>query len=527
MIAPFRNEPLTDFCDPVQADRMRAALAQVASALGREYPAILDGRPVTTKAKIRSTNPAVPAQCVGVAQALGVADARRAVTAAATAFGDETGSGGWRHVPWTDRAAYVLQAAEVLRRRKHELAAWMVYEVGKNWAEADADVAEAIDFCAFYGREALRYGAPQSVTSVAGERNQLLYIPLGVGVILPPWNFPLAILVGMTTAAIVCGNTVVLKPSSEAPVIAAKFMEVMAEVGLPPGVINCVTGSGGTIGDTLVDHPFTRFVSFTGSKETGLRIIARAARVQPGQKWIKRVVAEMGGKDAIVIDDETDLGIAVEGVVQAAYGYQGQKCSACSRAIVVDAIYELFVQQLKARVERVRVGPATEPGTDMGPVVSERQFQTVLHYIAIGKTEGRLIVGGRATSHVSHVTSHGFFIEPTVFIDVPAKARIAQEEIFGPVLAVIKAKNFDDAIAIANDTEYGLTGAVYSNNPEKLAHAKAAFHVGNLYLNRKCTGALVGGHPFGGFNMSGTDSKAGGPDYLFHFVQAKTVAERA
>jgi 1-pyrroline-5-carboxylate dehydrogenase len=419
-----------------------------------------------------------------------------------------------------ERAEYLFAAAEVIRRRRCEFSAWMVYEVGKSWPEADGDTAEAIDFLEFYGREMIRYAGHQPLTPYPGEKNELVYIPLGVGVVIPPWNFPLAIMVGMTSAAFVTGNTVVLKPSSESPTIAAKFVEVLEEIGLPRGVVNLLPGPGGKVGQALIEHPKTRFIAFTGSKDVGLGINASAAKPQPGQIWIKRVIAEMGGKDSIVVAEDADVDAAAQGVVASAFGYQGQKCSACSRAIVVDKVYDQFVEKLEARVKALKVGPPDDPSNFMGPVVSERAKKTIMDYIETGKKEGRLIAGGDAAP------GEGHFIAPTVIADVAPDAVISQEEIFGPVLAVIRARDFDDALSIANNTIYGLTGAVYSRSREKLDAARKSFHVGNLYLNRKCTGALVGVHPFGGFNMSGTDSKAGGRDYLLLFLQAKSIAEK-
>jgi 1-pyrroline-5-carboxylate dehydrogenase len=359
------------------------------------------------------------------------------------------------------------------------------------------------------------------VGKVPGEDTRLVYLPLGVGVVVPPWNFPLAIMVGMTTAAFVTGNTVILKPSSDSPIIAAEFVALMSSLSLPPGVLNFLPGSGGEVGDALVGHPLTRFVAFTGSKEVGLHINALAAQPQKGQRWIKRVVVEMGGKDAIVVDREADLDAAVSGVVTSAFGFQGQKCSACSRVIVDGAIYDAFLDKLKPRVEGLRVGPATDQKSQMGPVVSSSAYRSIQDYMKVGREEGRLLTGGGATEDES-----GYYLKPTVFADIAPNARLAQEEIFGPVLAVIKAKDLDDALQIANNTEYGLTGAFYSRNREKIEKAKQQFFVGNLYINRKCTGALVGGHPFGGFNMSGTDSKAGGRDYLLLFLQAQSIAEK-
>jgi len=409
-----------------------------------------------------------------------------------------------------------------MRERRHHFSAWMTLEVGKSWPEADADTAEAIDFLEFYAREMLRYAQPQPLHQLPGEKDTMTYLPLGVGAVIPPWNFPLAICVGMASAAIVTGNTVVLKPASDTPGIAWQFAALMEEVGLPPGVLNFLTGDGAVVGDAIVRHPKTRFVSFTGSKDVGVRINRLAAEVQPGQKWLKRVVAEMSGKDAIIVDDEADLDAAALGVAQSAFGFQGQKCSACSRAIVVDSVHDAFVPRLLAAIQKiVKPGDPAEAGVTLGPVASERAMQTILRYIEVGKSEGKTLLGGGRIAG-----RDGWFVEPTVFDDVAPTAKIAQEEIFGPVLAITRAQNFEHALEIANGTEFGLTGAVYTQNAGKLQRAKDEFFVGNLYLNRKCTGAIVGCHPFGGFNMSGTDSKAGGRDYLLLFLQAKSVAEK-
>jgi 1-pyrroline-5-carboxylate dehydrogenase len=415
----------------------------------------------------------------------------------------------------------LLHAAQIIRGRKLEFCAWLTYEVGKNWAEAAADVGEAIDFLEFYAREALRLARATTPIQYPGERNELLYLPLGAGAVISPWNFPLAIMAGMTSAAIVTGNTVVLKPSSDSPTVAARFFDVLEEAGMPPGVVNFCPGSGASFGNAIVEHPKTRFIAFTGSKEVGLDIHARAAQAKAGQIWIKRTVLEMGGKDSIVVSADCDVDDAVSGVVASAFGFSGQKCSACSRAIVEDSIYEAFLERLQERVRALRTGDPLE-NPDVGPVVSASARETILSYIEIGKGEGRLLAGGHAIAG----PEGGYYLEPTVFADVSPRARIAQEEIFGPVLAVIRATNYDHALEIANNTEYGLTGSVYSHDRQKLDHARRNFHVGNLYFNRKCTGAMVGAHPFGGFNMSGTDSKAGGPDYLYLFTQAKSVAEK-
>lgn len=512
---PFKNEPATDFTNPENARRMREALAKVRAELGREYDMVIGNQLIKTTEKIKSLNPARPSEVVGVFQSAGREHVEPAIQAAAKAF--ET----WKRTTVEERAALVHTIACILRERKLEFSAWMVYEVGKNWAEADADIAETIDFAEFYCREALRLAKSETPVQLPGERDTLIYIPLGVAAVIPPWNFPCAIMAGMTMAAIVCGNTVVLKPSHDSPAIAAKFFEVLQEAGMPDGVVNFCPGSGSSFGAGLVEHPQTRFVAFTGSKEVGLDINQRAATHRPGQKWIKRTILEMGGKDSIIVDADANLDAAVEGVAVSAFGFQGQKCSACSRAIIDEKIYDVFLERLKDRVSKIAVGDPTE-NKAMGPVINEKAMQNILNYIEVGKKEGRVIHGGgRATE-----AGEGYYIQPTVIADIPPDARLSQEEIFGPVLSVIKARNFDDALNIANNTEFGLTGAVYSSSRDKLERARTDFHAGNLYLNRKCTGAMVGGHPFGGFNMSGTDSKAGGPDYLLLFTQAKSVAEK-
>src|SRR5882762_4976555 len=510
MSTEFRNEPLTDFSKEENTQAMRAALEKVKGELGREYPLVIGGERITTSSKLDSINPANRTQLVGRFQKATKELANQAVESAYQAFQS------WKNTNAQERADLLFRVAAILRERKHELSAWMIYEVAKTWGEADGDTAEAIDFCEFYARELLRYAGDQPLVKLTGEDNHLNYIPLGVGAVIPPCNFPLAIMAGMTSAAFVTGNTVVLKPSSDAPTIAYKFFEILEAAGLPAGVVNFMTGSGAEVGDVIVDHPKTRFIAFTGSREIGLRINERAAKVQDGQIWIKRVVAEMGGKDAIIVADDANLDDAAMGIVQSAFGFQGEKCSACSRAIIDAKVYEPLLEKIVERTERIKVGEPTDPATTMSAVINEKAFQTINGYIEKGKAEGgRLLTGGGSDGE------QGFFIEPTVIADVKPGDTIEQQEIFGPVLAVIKATDFDDALRIANDTEFGLTGAVYTNDEEKLERARREFHVGNLYFNRKCTGALVGVHPFGGFNMSGTDSKAGGHDYLLLFMQAK------
>ncbi len=514
-VSEFRNEPFTDFSRSEEQQAFAFALAQVDTELGREYPLIIGGERVATPDHIASLDPADPSIVVGYAGKATADLGGRALQAALGAFP------AWSRTPGQVRARILFKAAAILRRRRHEFSAWMVREVGKTWPEADADTAEAIDFLEFYGREMTRLAGPQILTRLAGEDNELEYIPLGTGVIIPPWNFPLAIMVGMTAAAMVAGNTVIVKPASATPVICAKFFEVLAAAGLPPGVANFLPGPGGEVGDFLVDHPSTRFISFTGSKEVGIRIFERAARVQPGQIWLKRVIAEMGGKDAIVVDADADLEDAATAITNSAFGYGGQKCSACSRAIVHREAYGKVLERVTAKTARLRVGPPREPAVSMGPVADKGAYAKVMQYIDIGRSEGRLVHGGGRPADLP-----GYFIEPTIFADVHPGARISQEEIFGPVLAFTVADSFRDAIRMANATEFGLTGAVFSRNRENIEYARAHYHVGNLYINRKCTGALVGAHPFGGFHMSGTDSKAGGRDYLLLLSQAKVVSEK-
>jgi 1-pyrroline-5-carboxylate dehydrogenase len=512
---PFVNEPLTDFSRPENARQMRAAIEKVRGQLGREYDLIIGGKRVQTKDKIKSLNPAKPSQVVGVHQKAGKEHVEPAMQAALEAFAS------WSRTSVEERAALIFSVGDLLRERKFEFCAWLVFEVSKNWAEADADIAETIDFCEYYSREALRLAKAELPVQMPGERDTLLYIPLGVGAVIPPWNFPCAIMAGMTLASIVSGNTVILKPSSDSPTIAAKFVELLEECGMPEGVVNFCPGAGASFGNSVVGHPKTRYIAFTGSREVGLDINKSAATQAPGQIWIKRTILEMGGKDAIIVDADADVDSAVEGVAQAAFGFQGQKCSACSRAIVDERIYDIFLQKLKARVEKITVGDPAE-NANMGAVINEGSMKSILDYIEVGKKDGRLITGGGRAANAGE----GYFLQPTVIADIPARSRLEQEEVFGPLLAVIKSKNYDQALEIANDTEFGLTGGVYTQSRDKIERAIREFHVGNLYINRKCTGATVAAHPFGGFNMSGTDSKSGGPDYLYLFTQGKAVGEK-
>jgi len=513
----FKNEPFTDFSKPENAAAMRAAIEKVRSELGREYPIIINGEKISLHSKFTSINPSKTSEIVGV---FSEGDTNtdlvdQAISAATNAFKT------WRNVDAAVRADYLFKIADLIRARKHEFSAWMVFEVSKTWAEADGDTAEAIDFCEFYGREMLRWSQEQPITHFPGEHNRFEYIPLGVGAVIPPWNFPLAIMAGMTLAAVVAGNTVVLKPSSDSPTIAAKFMEIVEQAGIPAGVINFISGSAAT-GEAMVTSPKTRFISFTGSKGVGLHINEEAAKTRDGQIWIKRVVAEMGGKDAIVVaDDAADLDAVASGVVAAAFGFQGQKCSACSRLIVDEKIHGELMQKIVALTNNLKIGQPTEGETNVSAVINKRSFDNTIGYIKKGVDEGGTILTGGTGDDAT-----GFYVEPTIIDNVEPGATLEQEEVFAPVLAVIKARDFDHALEIANDTEFGLTGALYSASEERLERARREFHVGNLYLNRKCTGALVGVHPFGGFNMSGTDSKAGGREYLLQFMQGKSIATK-
>ena len=527
----FKNEPFTDFSLPEHRYAMEQALVKVRAMLGQTYPLVINGRPVKTRRTLASVNPSKSSEIVGRASDANAAQAGQALEAAARAF--EL----WKRVSQDERAQALRRMATALRQRKFEFCAWLIFEVGKNWAEADADVGEAIDFLNYYAERSLT--TPAILTPLPSELNTYHYRPLGPVVVIPPWNFPLAILVGMTSAAIATGNTVVLKPSSQSPVIAAKFTELAQDAGLPPGVLNLITGSGATIGDSLVREPRTRMIAFTGSRSVGLHINALAAQTPPKQRWIKRVIAEMGGKNAIIVDASADLEQAAQGVLASAFGYQGQKCSACSRLFVHQSVYSSFVEKLMQKVRAIRQGPAEIRDNFMGPVISQSAMKGILKYAALGKKEGRQLspspqpsphgrgnVLKNSLSLGERVQGEGFFIPPTIFDHLPRRSRLWQEEIFGPILAVASVKDFEEGLQRANDTVYGLTGAIYSDDPANVKLARESFFCGNLYINRKCTGAMVGGHPFGGFDMSGTDSKAGGPDYLQLFWQAQCISQK-
>jgi 1-pyrroline-5-carboxylate dehydrogenase len=514
MFTPFLNEPLSDFSDPERAAAYRLALAEVRQSLGSHKSLIIGGREVDTGGRIISLNPAKPAEVIGSVAAAGPTQIDAAFEAAWKAFPD------WAARPAAERAAVTIKLASELRRRKLTLAAWETLEASKNWPEAEADVAEAIDFCEYYARQALELARPVPTNPWPGEINQSWLQPLGAGVIVSPWNFPLAILVGMTIGPVAAGNTVVLKPSSSTPIIAAVFMEAVAAAGLPPGVINFLPASGGDMGDYLVDHHRCRFINFTGSKEVGLRIGSRATQIQPGQLWLKRVFLEMGGKDAIVVDETADLEAATAAVVQSAFGFQGQKCSAASRIIVISDVYAACLEKLVAATKVLQVGPAEE-NYPVAAVISEGQQRKILAEIESGKARAKLLAGGHAVDK-----DGGYYIEPTIFAEVPGDSRLGQYEIFGPVLAVIPARDFDEAVGLFNGTEYGLTGGLFSRSRERIERARRDFEVGNLYINRGITGARVGVQPFGGFKMSGSNAKAGGPDYVRLFMEMKTVSEK-
>lgn len=513
MIKEYSHEPFTDFSIEKNYQEMEQALEHIKSYLGKKHSLFINGKNVETDEEITSINPANKEEVVGYVSKASKEHAEDAMKAAHHAFES------WRLWDAEARAELLFRAAAITRRRKKELTALLIKEGGKPWKEADADIAEGIDFMEYYGREMIRLKDGAPVKSRDGEKNKYIYTSMGVTVVIPPWNFAFAIMVGTTVAPIVTGNTVVLKPASNTPVIARAFIDILQEAGIPKGVVNFCPGSGSEVGDYLVDHPLTHLISFTGSREVGTRIYNRASQVREGQKWLKRSIIEMGGKDTVVVDKSADIEAAAKEIFVSAFGFSGQKCSAGSRAVIHEDVYDSVVERVVKIAETKKVGDPVDRKTYMGPVIDQSSFDKITDYIEIGKEEGRLVYGGKSDD------SKGFFINPTIFADVDPKARIMQEEIFGPVLAFSKGRDFKELVEIANNTEYGLTGAVFSNNREHLEYAKGHFHVGNLYFNRNCTGAIVGYHPFGGFNMSGTDSKAGGPDYLPLHMLPKTISE--
>ena len=513
---PFANEPLTDFSKASTKKAFRAALEKIAEQVDKTYPLVIGGEPVESGRTFTSVNPAQPTQVLGTFAKAGRKEAKLAVEAAAKAFPS------WGRLPARTRARYLFEAAAKMRARKHEFSAAMVLEGGKSWVEADGDTAEAIDFLDFYAREAIRLAGNRECTQIPEEIAELFYIPLGVGAIIPPWNFPNAILIGMTAAAVVAGNTVVLKPASDTPLVGQMVFDLFDQLGLPPGVINFLPGPGAAAGDALVTHPQVRFISFTGSKDVGLGIVEKAGQRIEGQRWIKRVMAEMGGKDTMIIADDADLDKAAAAVAASAFGYQGQKCSACSRCIVMSEVYEPFVERLLAKTQALVVGDPSHPKTYMGPMINKRALRKVMDYIRIGNKEGTLLTGGKPIE----MEGGGYFVEPTIFADIAPGSPLDQDEIFGPLLTLLRADSYDEALALANATVYGLTGAVWTQDRMRMEKARQEFFVGNLYFNRKSTGALVDVHPFGGFDLSGTNTKAGGRDYLLMLMQAKSVSEK-
>lgn len=514
MLPPYAPEPYSDFTDERARQAYEAALAAVGAQLGETESILIGGERLEARSSIESVNPARPEQVVGTIPAAGAELVDEALAAAWGAFP------GWAGRTAEERAGLVHRVGDLIAERKFELAAWQTYEAGKNYAEAEADVAEAVDFCRYYAHQALRMAEPLTVHQIPGESNDSFLQPIGAGAVIPPWNFPLAILVGMTMGPVAAGNTAVIKPASNTPIIGWRFIELLDEAGLPPGVVNYLPGSGSVLGDALVDHPSTRFVNFTGSREVGVRIAERSARVTPEQTWLKRSYMEMGGKDAMIVDDTADLDAAATDVVRGAFGFQGQKCSACSRLIVLASIHDELVERIVWGAAQLAVGPPIE-NHPMGPVISSAQHRSILEEIEKGKGEADLVMGGRPIDR-----DGGYYIEPTIFSGVAPEARLAQHEIFGPVLSVISVDDFDEALAVANGTEFGLTGGLYSEDEQRIARARREFSVGNLYINRKITGAVVGVQPFGGFNMSGSNAKAGGPDYLRLFMEMKSVARR-
>ncbi len=514
-LAPFQNEPPTDFALAGNREAMRRALDEVRGQLKRDYPLWIAGAAAgNERPRLDSVDPSRSSQVVGRVALAGAVQAGQAVTAARAAFP------AWAETPVGDRASVLIKAAAILRKRRLELAAWEVYECGKPWAEADGDVAEAIDFCEFYAREMIRLAEPRR-RDASGETNFTEHLPRGVAVVIPPWNFPLAIPTGMTVAALVAGNTVILKPAEQSPVIAWHFVQILHEAGLPPGVLNYLPGRGEEAGQALVNDPRVDLVAFTGSRAVGLLINRQAAEIQPGQDHMKRVIAEMGGKNAILVDEDADLDEAVVAVIQSAFGYAGQKCSACSRVIVVGAIHDLFLTRLVEAARAATLGPADDPETLVGPVIDDEARRRILEYQTIARSEGRVVFEADPGAR----SDQGYFVGPMIVADVKPDARVAQEEIFGPVLAVLKAADLDDALRIADSTPYALTGGLFSRSPANIEKVKHRFRVGNLYINRGITGALVDRQPFGGFKLSGIGTKAGGPDYLLEFLLTRCVTE--
>lgn len=516
VVGEFRNEPPTDFSRRDQREDFKAALKEVRAQFPMDAPLVINGRRVETEEKLDNVSPSEKALMLGRASCATAQHVDDAVKGARAAYRD------WSMQPPEARAAVLIRAAELMRRRKFYFCAVLVFEAAKPWREAHADVDEAIDFLEYYAREMMRLGRPKRLQPwILGENNDLEYHPLGVVGVIGPWNFPLAIPVGMAAAALVAGNTVLLKPAEQTPLVASLFVKLMEEAGLPDGVLQFIPGRGEICGARMVQHPDVNMVVFTGSREVGLLIVRESAKMQDGQPFVKRVVTEMGGKNAIIVDSSADLDSSVPDAIYSAFGFSGQKCSACSRLILLKDVYEEYVKRLKEGVEALKVGPAEQPGTQVGPVIDAEAQAKVQSYIEVGKKEAKTLF----SANIGDLAERGFFAAPSVFEAKSPSHRLAQEEIFGPVLTVLRAKNFEEALEIANGTPYALTGGVHSRTLSNLQRARREYAAGNLYLNRTITGAIVGRQPFGGYRLSGIGSKAGGPDYLKQFLVARCITE--
>ncbi|MFW6178215.1 MAG: L-glutamate gamma-semialdehyde dehydrogenase, partial [Desulfohalobiaceae bacterium] len=511
---PFRNHPFVDFTKSDQRQAFPRAIQAVRQEMGGVYPLYINGEQVFTQEKLPSVNPAQPKEIIGQVCQAGTREADLAIQAAKQAFP------AWRDLSAAERANYLFRASDIARRNIYKLSAWQILETGKQWAQAHADVGEAIDFMEYYARDMIRLGSPRRMGNLPGELNQYFYEPKGLAAVFAPWNFPLAISCGMTSAAMVTGNCVIYKPSGVSSVVGSTLCQIYQEAGIPAGVFNYLPGRGSAIGDYLVEHPDIAMITFTGSVEVGLRIIEKAAKVQPGQQFVKSVVAEMGGKNAVIVDDDADLDEAVLDIVYSAFGYQGQKCSACSRVIVLESIYEKFVHRLVEAAKSIRIGPAEDPANYMGPVIDSGSQAKIQEYIELGKQEGSVLL-----CRSEELPRDGYYVPLTIIGDIRPEHRLAQEEIFGPVLAVMKVKDFNQALEWANSTCYALTGGVFSRSPDHPPQARREFRVGNLYLNRAITGSLVERNAFGGFKLSGIGSKTGGPDYLTQFMNQRNTTE--
>ena len=513
----FQNEPRADFARAEERERFAKALAAVREEFGRSYPLLIEGKRIETTDQIVSVNPSRPAEVVGRTGSASAEDVDQAVAAAKRAYP------AWRALGVKERAQALWRAAAIMRTRRAELSAWIVYEAGKPWREADGDVIEAIDFLEYYGREAILLQEPQRLGNLPGEINDYRREPRGVVAVIAPWNFPLAILTGMTGAALATGNTVVMKPARSTPVIAAKLAGIFEAAGLPPGVLSYLPGPGDVVGERLARHAAVKMIAFTGSRDVGVRLYAQAAQLADGGRHLKRVVAEMGGKNAIIVDDDADLDEAVQGIVHSAFSYAGQKCSACSRVIGVGGAYGRLLERLVEAVRTLPLGPADQSGTIVGPLIDPGAQKKVQGYIEVGKEVGRAVLVRELPAELAALG--GYYVPPAIFAEVPPGSRLAREEIFGPVLSVMPAKSFDEALALAMDSDYALTGGVFSRSPAHLALAEEAFRVGDLYINRGITGAIVGRQPFGGGRLSGIGYQAGGPDYLIQFVETRLICE--